>query len=275
MEFEHAALFEHRFWLQILGDHARFMRDSLASHETEEIERANGFVQVFDPLLHTAREQLSEEALLELGQMAYRHTIEFRSFKLHVLRRLLIGEITIHLTPTFINHMVNELDEYIRVMSFLQAKKIPLFDVVHHHLLWLPDAAGHASAIRANLDKVETMLAKRTKQFEQMFDHFYLKAVEIAGFLRTQLQDFPALQRFNAQVEMEMSLFMQFIHELEQMKLTKVLLASLMPLMADHMAREECYYLTKLSQVGGVKSPDCDAARPRKASAIKHGSLIL
>lgn len=263
MNFDQAALFEHRFWLQILGDHARFIRDSLAPHETEEIERAQTFVQVFDPLLHTAREQLSMEALLELGQMAYRHTMEFRTFKLHLLRRMLSGELAIHLTPTFLNHMVNELDEYIRVISYLQAGQIPFFDAVHHHLLWLPDAAGHASAIRADLDKVETLLAKKTKQFEKTFDHFYLKAVEIAGYLRTQLQDFPVLRRFNEQVEIEISLFMQFIHELEQMKLTNVLLADLMPLMADHMAREECYYLTKLSQVGGIKKPECDAARPR------------
>lgn len=263
MTFEQAALYEHRFWLQILGDHARFIRDSLAPTEVEEIERAATFIQVYDRLLLTAREPLGKAALQELNQMAYRHTLELRNFKLHLLRRHLCGEIMIHLTPTFINHMVNELDEYIRVIAYLQAEKIPVFDVVHHHLLWLPDASGHAYAIRTNLDKVEADLAKRTKNFEQKFDHFYLKAVEIAGYLRTQLTEFPALQRFNEQVEMEMGLFMQFIHELEQMKLTNVLLATLMPLMADHMAREECYYLTKLSQVSQIQSPDCDATKPR------------
>lgn len=263
MSVEQAALYEHRFWLQILGDHSRFIRDSLAPNEEEEINRAKGFVQVFDQLLQVAREQLSQAAIMDLNQMSYRHTVELRNFKLHLLRRLLIGDITIHLTPTFVNHMVNELDEYLRVISYLQAERIPIFDAVHHHLLWLPDASGHASAIRANLDKVEVELANKTKDFEQKFDHFYLKAVEIAGYLRTQLSEFPALRRFNAQVEIEMGLFKQFIHELEQMKLTNVLLATLMPLMADHMAREECYYLTKLSQVSEVNAPDCDATKPR------------
>jgi len=263
MNFEQSALYEHRFWLQVLGDHARFIRDSLAPAEAEEIHRADNFVQVFDHLLQVAREPLGMAALRDLNQMAYRHVMELRHFKLHLLRRHLCGEIAIHLTPTFINHMVNELDEYLRVLSYLQAERIPIFDAVHHHLLWLPDAAGHAAAIGANLDKVEKLLREKTQHFETMFDHFYLKAVEIAGYLRTQLADFPALARFNEQVEIEMGLFMQFIHELEHMKLTNVLLSTLMPLMADHMAREECYYLTKLSQVSLVTAPDCDATKPR------------
>lgn len=263
MNFEQSALYEHRFWLQVLGDHGRFIRDSLAPAEAEDIQRADHFVQVFDHLLLVAREPLGLAALSNLNQMAYRHVIELRHFKLHLLRRQLCGEIAIHLTPTFINHMVNELDEYLRVLSYLQAERIPIFDAVHHHLLWLPDASGHAAAIGANLDKVESLLRKKTRQFEKTFDHLYLKAVEIAGYLRTQLTDFPALARFNGQVEIEMGLFMQFVHELEQMKLTDVLLATLMPLMADHMAREQCYYLTKLSQVSQVTAPDGDATKPR------------
>jgi Protein of unknown function (DUF2935). len=263
MSFEQAALYEHRFWLQVLGDHARFIRDSLAPGEAEDIQRAGTFVQVYDQLLQVAREPLGGAALRDLGPMVYRHTLELRNFKLHLLRKHLSGQLAIHLTPTFINHMVNELDEYIRVLTFLQAERTPEFDAFHHHLLWLPDASGHAAAIGANLDQVEMRLRERSRHFETTFAHFYLKAVEMAGFLRTQLDDFPALRRFNEQVEIELGLFRQFIHDLEQMKLTNVLLATLMPLMADHMAREECYYLTKLSQAGAAALPGCDATAPR------------
>ncbi|GAB6889346.1 DUF2935 domain-containing protein [Geobacillus stearothermophilus] len=36
------------------------------------------------------------------------------------------------------------------------------------------------------------------------------------------------------------------------------------PLMADHMAREECYYLQKLAETTGeVKAPACDPTKPR------------
>lgn len=250
MNFEQSALFEHRFWLEILGDHAKFIRDSLAPVEEDEVNKATLFSQVFDQLLQVAREPLTKAGIFDLQNIAWRHTLELRHFKLHLLRRQLSGEIKLHLTPTFINHMVNELDEYLRVMSYLAAEKVPVFDAIHHHLLWLPDASGHAAAIGANLDKVEMILRKRSEHFESTFDHFYLKAIEIAGFLRTQLVDFPAMRHFNEQVEIELGLFMKFINELENMKLTNVLLATLMPLMADHMAREERYYLMKLSQTG-------------------------
>lgn len=35
------------------------------------------------------------------------------------------------------------------------------------------------------------------------------------------------------------------------------------PLMPDHMAREECYYLIKLALTGAVPSPECDPTTPR------------
>lgn len=51
--FEQAAGFEHGFWLQILGDHARFIHDSLAPQEKQEIEQTRYFIQVFDQLLRS------------------------------------------------------------------------------------------------------------------------------------------------------------------------------------------------------------------------------
>jgi hypothetical protein len=78
------------------------------------------------------------------------------------------------------------------------------------------------------------------------------------------LHQFPALSRLNKEVELEMSLFLEFLRELEEMRLTKEALGALSPLMADHMAREELYYLLKLSQVSEVKPPSGDPSKPRK-----------
>ena len=36
-DFYQSGLFEHRFWLQIMGDHARFIFYSLAPSETKQI----------------------------------------------------------------------------------------------------------------------------------------------------------------------------------------------------------------------------------------------
>ena len=39
-EARHNALFENRFWLQIMGDHSRFIYYSLAPNETAHIHKA-------------------------------------------------------------------------------------------------------------------------------------------------------------------------------------------------------------------------------------------
>ena len=47
--------FEHEFWLQILGDHSRFILDSLAPSEKADIKLAKEFKNTFDQLLTEAR----------------------------------------------------------------------------------------------------------------------------------------------------------------------------------------------------------------------------
>ena len=110
------------------------------------------------------------------------------------------------------------------------------------------DAAGHAGAISSNLDQVEKRLKEKSDQYTKHFEDFYLKAVEMAGYLRTHLSSFPELKKMNVDVTLEMTLFKHFLHELEELELSAQALGTFSPLMADHMSREECYYLMKLAE---------------------------
>jgi hypothetical protein len=263
--FVQTALFEQRFWFQVLGDHGRFIRDSLGPSEAEEIRSAKRFVTIFDGLLNQVQETVNTSMLSDITTQGLSAAMKLRGFKLHLLRRHLQSEIVIHLPPTFLNHMVNEVDECIRVMTCLQAGKNPdAVHVVHQHLLWLPDAAGHAATLTGSVDLVEKQLAEKSNLFTKHFEQFYLKAIELAGYLRANIRDFPALKRFNHDVNLEMVLFRAFLHELEEMELKNSLLGTLTPLMPDHMAREECYYLYKLSELADEPTPACDPASPRR-----------
>lgn len=259
-----SALYEHRFWLQILGDHARFIFTTLAPTEAKDIQTAGSFIQAFDKLLEQARRAMSEADLGSLNKQAYELTEKFRTFKLALLRRAILGKIQIGLTPTFINHMVNELEEYLRILTELVAgKPVPVFDALHHDFLWLPDAAGHAAAIASDLDPVEKPLIRKSEQFEGQFQQLYMKSIEMAGYMRTALKDFPAFRRLHKEIDLEMKLFTAFLRELEEMEITAEVLDRISPLMPDHMLREECYYLTKLAQLGLVTNPNCQADKPR------------
>jgi predicted nucleotide-binding protein (sugar kinase/HSP70/actin superfamily) len=258
--FERTARFEHRFWLQILGDHSRFILEALAPVQTVEIEQAANFIQVFDTLL----EHANSSDLFQLSTQAEKEVIKLREFKLELIRKHLTGKIKIHLSPTFINHMVNELEEYLRILKHLKAGEVPpVYHELHHHLLWLLDAAGHADGISTNLDGVEKKLRKKSVEFTKTFENFYLKAVELAGYLRTNLTSFPALERMNVESQLEIKLFQNFLQEIEELRLSKQALGTLAPLMADHMFREECYYLMKLAESTNLDLPNCDPAKPR------------
>lgn len=263
-----ATLTEHRFWLQIMGDHARFIFYSLAPTETEYILTAQEFIILLDQLLDQSHKQLSETELHELNRKAYEATYRLREFKLELLTMSLKPDLISQLSSTFINGMINELEEYLFILNSLMNGQNPLLHTLHYHMLWLTDAAHHAATLSSMLDMVEKNLIEQSFRYEIQFQDLYLKALTLNGYLRTQLVNFPALERLNEQSNNTIKDFLEYLENLRDQRMDGKVLGSLMPLMADHMAREECYYLWKLSQtVDNVKKPDCDPARPRLDNA--------
>lgn len=265
MGFEDGALFELRFWLPVLGDHARFIRDGLAPGENAEISRAQQFIQAFDMFSDSAKANLDRGSIAALLQAVNPWTSQLRAYKLHLLQRSLTGNIVIHLYPTFLNHMVDELEEGMRVFAALTSGQLPpAGPAIHQHLVWLLDAVGHCDILSSQFDLVEKNWKNKSGEFERYFQTYYLKAIELAGYMRTALPDFPALRRFNQEANTVMLLFMKFLSEVQELTAGKELLSTLSELIPDHMYREECYYLYKLSQAAaGVPCPDCDPAKPR------------
>lgn len=256
-------LFEHRFWLQILGDHSRFILNALSPKEIPFIREVSQFIILFDSLLERCHKPISDEELYKLNHEAYSASMKIRKFKLSIITKQLEEKIDISLPPTFINHMVNELEEYIYVLNALIVGKMPFAKEIHLHLLWLPDGVGHASTIVNNLDMTQKELIMIGKEYSRIFTDFYLKAIEYNGYTRTGICEFPALKKFNEDVDEVMTRFKKFIKELENGVLENKILGTLSTLILDHMLREECYYLTKLSMVSGTKSPGCDPAKSR------------
>jgi Domain of unknown function (DUF2935) len=262
-DHKNEALFEHRFWLQILGDHSRFILGALAEEENRNIQRAKNFIHLFDKLLEQSRMELGEIAIAGLNNSAYNSACEIRNFKLDILEEQLVGKININIPPTFINHMVNEVEEYILILSCLINKEPSLAHPIHYHMLWLLDGSGHAASISSSLDMSEKDLIKLSMKYNKKFDVLYEKANEMKGYMRTGLNQFPSLNKLNQDADEEMLCFKKFLKELEKLVIEKKVLGTLKPLMTDHMYREECYYLTKLSMVSEIKRSECNPAEPR------------
>ncbi len=261
--------FEHRFWLQILGDHSRFIFSNLAPNETQLIQMAQQFIATFDHLLACARQPLDAAGWRALAQQAIPAVDALRDYKLDILRRHLMNKVDIGLTPTFFNHMLNELEDYRKNLSFLaQGQMVPAMSPIHHHLLWLSDAIGHAETIYCRLDDSQNDLRMKAKKFMELWEKNYSAAQEFAGFSRTGLAMYPSLGEFDMRMSEEMSMFKDYLEMLKCKVLEARTLGSLPALIPDHMAREECYYLYRLfsSDPKHVAAPKCDPGRPRVQS---------
>jgi hypothetical protein len=197
-------LSEHRFWLQILGDHSRFILNALSPQEEVLIQKSKNFIVLFDRLLDTARKEPSEVRINDLSMQAYKAAQDIKEFKLYILSKQLLNKIRINLPPTFINHMLNELNEYLKILNCYINKQQYSPNALHHHLLWLSDGAGHAYGISAFLDMSEKAKILESQKYGMEFDNLYLKSIEYKGFTRTGLIDFPALDRLNEDADLKM-----------------------------------------------------------------------
>jgi len=66
-----SALYEHRFWLQISGDHARFICNTLSPIEDQDVQVAASHIEAFNQLLEGAR-NISLD--LEIGSLTTEHS---------------------------------------------------------------------------------------------------------------------------------------------------------------------------------------------------------
>ena len=173
-------LFEHRFWLQILGDHSRFIYNSLSPKEINKLSKANYFSQEFDKLLYKARKDLTPKETEILTMLAYKLTHNLRRFKLEIINDQLTGEIQISQPPTFINHMINELEEYVLILNQIMHNITPNECALSYHMLWLLDGSGHASSIASNLDYTEKLYISEAKYFSKTFLKILVKFLIIS-----------------------------------------------------------------------------------------------
>src|SRR5690606_29047172 len=98
-------MFEHQFWLQVLSDHSRFIHDSLYPSQKEDISTASNFIHQFDHLRSQVK-SLNESNSIPFANSCLEASNHLKDFKLSIIKRHLLDEMKIHLTPTFINHMV-------------------------------------------------------------------------------------------------------------------------------------------------------------------------
>lgn len=239
------------FWSGILRDHAEFMLTALSVREQSFIRTAQYFKDTFIVFGNEAKKLMEKKEQMEAMGLVCRIEpvlLSFINFKRLILRKLLECCIEINLPPTFINHMINEAMEFERNLCMLKSgiQANPAAENIHLHEIWLPDAAGHAATIAADLDPVETELIKEADTFKKAFDNLSMKARELGLMLERACLADGSLQRLNEEAAAKMKEFMCFLEKIYILRKQCKALGIIKPLMADHMMREEKYYMANL-----------------------------
>lgn len=241
------------FWSGIMRDHGEFLYSALSPKESNYIETSQYFHQSFSEVHQEANiimKKGSDNQIDSLVNKSISLLKQFIDFKRLILTKQLTCEISILFTPSFINHMLNEANEFYRhLFATLPNKTTPdAGNAFVLHKIWLRDASGHAAAIACDLDPTESLLIKQGNEFKTKFDQLFIKAFELQQmYERTDIEN-GAKQYLNTQVKDTMVDFIIYLDKVKTLRVECKALGAINPLIPDHMIREEKYYLTKLTE---------------------------
>jgi small-conductance mechanosensitive channel len=235
------------FWLATMADHASLIQSSIMPQNTHQLLVAENFRAV----LQRASQKIKAASTLETAVFGEILTtlLSFREFKRELLGAILSQAAVTTLSPSLYSLMLNELEEFLRILGELQAGGVSDNSALGRHLLWIFDAAGHAAWLTQVLDRAEYLYRDEAKAYENAFDKMYLKAVAQAGFYRSETAWVEqSLQHFNRQMLELMKEFVAFLTELQSGMEKGQILGNSTQMLPAHMIREANYYLCKIGE---------------------------
>ncbi|MCL1787247.1 MAG: DUF2935 domain-containing protein [Defluviitaleaceae bacterium] len=161
------------FWTYILADHALFQSNAFSHKEAAHIETAEQFYHAFI----TYNQAFSQKQSVDLHALE-EETVRFIDFKKQIVAGLLRHQVLIGFSPTFINHMINEADEFLSILRFGTCPAKTENGALYIKT-WLADAYGHARTLAAFLDLAETPSIKEAQAYKNTFGRLGKKASEM------------------------------------------------------------------------------------------------
>jgi hypothetical protein len=236
------------FWTEVMENHAEFILGALPAREAEIIAKAQYFRDTYGTVHSESRKYMQEACEIPAGYQDYllKLLYDFINFKHTILKKQLTCCIEFNLPPSFTNHMINEAMEFVSVLSSANAWMQPVQKLMHQHIVWLTDAAGHAATIMADLDPTEATHIREANTYMTSFTQLRDKALELSTMLeRTALSD-GAVEELNTEVKNVMGGFICFLEKMKMLREACKVLGIFTPLVPDHMIREEVHYLAKV-----------------------------
>ncbi|MED3655283.1 DUF2935 domain-containing protein [Heyndrickxia sporothermodurans] len=244
---------EHFFWLEILQDHAYFVRDHLSASEGEYVHTAQQYIHLFDDLLNRLSNlpkslNHSDEEMISFSKLAFpvaKGYFEFEG-KMQALR--IDNNVNLNLSPTYLNGTLSENQEYLRLLSqWVQGKEPHPLSIVDLMDLWLEDQLGHAVLFQGIIDPIEIVATRQTETYISLFQMYIVQNHHLKNYMRFKEPGFSRQRAFAYEVgkttlEMNNYVYRMVMKYKENKLLNKTTLRFL-----EHHFPETCYFIKKLS----------------------------
>lgn len=262
---------EHLFWLEILQDHAIFVRDHLAGEEEENIAAAQQFIQAFTAQLNYLNKldpsiSINSNQQVAFAKQAYSVAYDYYRFEGQMQSLRIKNQVNLNLSPTYLNGTLNENQEYLRLLTYLGNGQNPVPLRLDQLLdLWLEDQLGHIILLRNIVDPIELTVDRQTDAYAQRFQMFILQNHHVKGFLRFTEQGFPRQKELALEVGrtvIEMNLYIRSI--VEKYKGDRLLNKTTLRFLEHHFP-ETCYFIKKLAEFAPelhAESTHCSLRKP-------------
>jgi hypothetical protein len=259
---------EHLFWLEMLQDHAYFVRDALSPEEKEFVYQAEQFIELYADLLKRLQgiprnADYSDSQMIDFARRAWTVAKNYFDFEGTLQALRIDNQINLNLSPTYLNGTLSENQEYLRILQYLVHGQEPVrLSIVELMDLWLEDQLGHAVLFENLLDPIEAGANATAQEFKRRYQLYIVQNHHLRNYLRVKEPGFARQKAFVHEVGKTTLEMNQFIKNMVEKYKEHTLLNKSTLRFLEHHFPETCYFLTNLSYY-----------EPRLKSEIKNCSL--
>ncbi|WP_254871164.1 DUF2935 domain-containing protein [Bacillus sp. Marseille-Q1617] len=265
---------EHLFWLEVLQDHAYFIRDHLSAAEEEYVEASQRYIQLFGELIEQLNRIPStaghgDETMIQFSNRVWPVAKGYFEFEGMLQSLRIDNKVNLNLSPTYLNGTLAENQEYLRFLGYLMKGQEPeplsLWELMD---LWLEDQLGHALLFQNMLDPIEIGASRRAEAYINQYQVYIVQNRHLKGYLRFKQPGFARQREFAYEVgrtTLEMS---QYISGMVVKYNKKKLLNKTTLRFLEHHFPETCYFIKKLSYYSPKLKEAAGACSLKRASYL-------
>ncbi|WP_123039471.1 DUF2935 domain-containing protein [Cohnella candidum] len=244
---------EHRFWIEVLQDHAYFVFEALSPADTKPIAAAAAYIQEFGAKLEELQRLNPQLGPAEPDMIRFARSVQplsngYYRFEGQLQALRLQNRITLDLSPTYLNGTLSENAEYDRLLASyaagVQPEPLPQTDLVD---LWLEDQLGHASLLLNYIDVAEVGWIERIREYVQTFAALMVKQRQIKRYLRFVEPGFPVEKQFAVEIITAVNGFAELVRQVVALYLTDRVSNKFTLRFVEHHFPETCYFLRKMT----------------------------